>query len=633
VKIVNSKQVQYQLGLIHQVSRQQMQSQISNSRSGNQPISSGVEVNFGEFFYELNEKLQGPSRFDVWEEMSNDPHIKGGLRLNTLPLKKARWDIVPADKSPEAQDHADFCKANLLRIPTKKYGAEYFIQTPWKAQRIDEVLRFLQDGFALFVGTMKRVDLFKVFSRLQWVEPKTLQGTEPWVLDHDDTILGVKRTYQDPKSLNFVDEEIPARRLFLYGWEIIGARYPGNPLIRSQYGPWMRKDFIQRMGAIWAQKVGAPPPWGSYPQGTEHNTIRRFEEFVQSLRGTAPAEAYFFGEQGKEQDFQVGYAGADVGDVDRMRSLIDGENREISHGLGSVTQNLGETGTGNRALGGIIGMLEMVMVEAIGETIGEQETGGIGNLRGPIQVLIDENFGPQHSYPTLEVSNVNPLFFIQSVDKLAAAVNAGLVPKHPLVKRQVTEAWGFKLPDDAFEEEEKPPRRPPPGDKEGDEDEVDPTEDEKEGDGLDDEEPEEEPEEGLTVLEARLDRFRKRVAPLLEAAAGKEEATRKGGRFPRAPNRAETEIVRLQAVDEAFRVGEEETLGELKRINAMMIKDLMNRLESGKVSRRTLDGLRRSKFKGQRGAIVSLTEVFKRIGVTGTEHVEEELKRAEEILR
>lgn len=434
----------------------------------NQATASGVEISFGSLEYELNEKLRGEQRWATLERMTNDPRVKGTLRINTLPLLRATWKWEPATDDNEGQRAAALLNANLLRKPDLEagFGADFFIRTPW-IQRLSEILRFLQDGRAIFVGTLRSAPgLRQVFDRLQWLEPSTISGTKPWVLDKADNILAVRRDFTRPDTDEPVtDEEIPGSRLYLYGWEIVGARYDGKPLIRPLYGAWFRKDFVQRMGAIWAQKVGAPPPWGVYPSGwTDETTRGNFERFVQSLRGSAPTHTWGTFPMGKEGEKpEIHYAGAQEGEVDRMGALVDVENREIAAGAGGKTLLLGETQSGSRALGGTIGLLEMVMAETIVAFVVEFETHGAANLEGPASRLIRNNFGPAMPTPKLTASQVNPFELIELTDEIVQAKAVGLIPDHPLIRRQYTERVGFRgLPDEAFEQAPAPPI--PPGD-------------------------------------------------------------------------------------------------------------------------------------------------------------------------
>src|SRR5262245_32641825 len=110
-------------------------------------MSSGVEMTFGGFDYESNEKLHGEKRWDVYDKMEMDPHVKEGLLAKILPLMSAEWEIVPSDPDdPQQVEAAELCAANLLRHSSKVFGREYWCQTSWRGQRLAEVCDFLRAG-------------------------------------------------------------------------------------------------------------------------------------------------------------------------------------------------------------------------------------------------------------------------------------------------------------------------------------------------------------------------------------------------------------------------------------------------------------------------------------------------------
>lgn len=104
------------------------------------------------------------------------------------------------------------------------------------------------------------------------------------------------------------------------------------------------------------------------------------------------------------------------------------------------------------------------------------------------------------------------------------------------------------------------------------------------------------------------------------------EGAPSGGNF-RAPTKLEAEVVSLAVVTEAYRVGERDCLQALRGIRVAMRTDLMRRLAAGKVTTRNLDGLRRSKFRGQKKAEGALVDVFVDVGTKGMDHARSEIKR------
>lgn len=80
---------------------------------------------------------------------------------------------------------------------------------------------------------------------------------------------------------------------------------------------------------------------------------------------------------------------------------------------------------------------------------------------------------------------------------------------------------------------------------------------------------------------------------------------------------------------ESFRVGERDVLAVLRETRIDMIADLLKRLSAGKITARNLDGIRRSKFKGMKGALGALGAALTSVGEAGMGHVTDELDRQE----
>ncbi len=565
--------------------------------------ASGVPITWGEFDYELNEAFRGRDKWVTLAKMTSDPHVKGALRVNTLPLVNAKWEIKPASEDERDLEIADFVSAVLLRKPTEKYGREYWTETSWTAQRLPEILSMLEYGFAMFAKSWRPVGGKHVLDRLTWLEPSSVDPHGWRVDEKTDEFLGVFRTYNSPGGMPQLQDPIEAEDLALYVWDMKGARFEGTPFIRAMYGPWYRKDFVQRMATIWAQKVGAPPPIGAYPQSWSDEEITRFKTFVRELRGTAPSHAFFVGPKGSDGEAaDVSYAGSETGEIDRSRSVIEMENQEIAHVGGTKHMLLGETARGARAVADSQQKLEMLQVRAIGEIICEWETHGIGNMPGLIEELVDRNFRGVQAYPCLTVSNVSPGEQLETLDGLIAAKTAGLIPDHPDLRRQVTERLGYVLPDEAYEIEPAEMLQPPgPNGKPQPEPEEDPEDDPQEDRGA------------LTTTDT--------------ATLGLLDPVGSAGSRRRPLTRLEAEYVNLGAVEEAFRVGQVDCEIALKSALRMVKDEIKKRVADGKISRRSIDTQRRSRFRGMGRAMAELLPPMVATGEQGVQHVADELER------
>ena len=479
-------------------------------------VSAGTDITYGRFDYDSNRALHGADKYTIFDKMEADPHVKGLLLDKALPLLTAEWEVKAASDKPKDIEVAEFCAANLLRKPSDQFGREYWLETSWKAQRLPEVLSMLLDGFALFVSSWRRVGTRVVYDRLQWVEPDTIDGTRPWDIDDEDRIVAVNRKLSTPQDNYQYDAKVPAERLKLYVWDLKGARFEGRSFVRAMYGAWLRKEFLLRQSAIWAQKVGAPMPIVHYPPGMSPAQIAKVKQIARAARGNSPAEGYaVFPKDDAGNKVDVEYAGAEHHEVDRMRGLIDGENKEIHQGGRDSSAMLGETGGGgSRALGESKGKGEIKLTQAIGEIVSEWENHGVANLTGTLEELVNRNYTVA-AYPELVCSKIDPF---EDFGETLEAWKAGIIPPTPEARRQIVEGTlGLNLSDDSYEIETPPelPAAPPPG---------------QPGEQVDDDNPPGDDEAAMSARLAAKEDFRQRIAPLL--APSQEGTPRSGRRFP-----------------------------------------------------------------------------------------------------
>jgi len=482
-------------------------------------VASGVPMGSrGEFDYEFNELLTGTKGVATLELMEADPHIKGALRSNMLPLLSADWEYKAASDKPRDKEVAEFCNANLLRRNSDQFGCEFWCQTSWEGQRLVEILQMLLYGYSVFHKSTRTVGTKRVFDRIQWLEPITIDGSEPWKLDDFDNIVGVNRRLTTPNQVFKFDEFVPADKMALYAWDMRGARYGGRPFVRSMYGAWLRKDTKLRAGTIWASKAGAPMPMGSYPENWTKPVIAAFETAVKASRGTAMAEAFFVGPKSADGNkAEINFAGADL-DVERgMTQLIEMENQEISHAAATGSEMLGETKTGSRAVGDTQQSRERQQIEAVARCVAEIEMHGIANLPGLRDELIAMNYADVKEGPELQFSGLTPNEELENFGEIVKAWTAGIIPKTEESRKQIVQRLGIELPDEAFEIEEPPPLPatvPPQSTRP-----VDSTQD-----------PPTEQPASIAAAASDIDAFRSRIQGLLKPS--REGAPGNGGRFP-----------------------------------------------------------------------------------------------------
>ncbi len=579
--------------------------------------SSGVKRSGDQFDYEFNSNLKGKQRLLTFDKMLADPHVAGAMLNITLPLRNAEWEMQPASKDDRDVEIAEFCAANLLQQSSDRYGPEFYIREPWKAQRLPEILTSLSHGFSIFKKVWKSVGTKVVYERLQWLETSSVDP-RGFILDGTDNITSILRTYTNAGNLTpQLQEPLEPEGIALYVWGLLGARYEGTPFIRPLYGPWWRNDKVQKWSTIGAQKAAAGVPIVQYPRGASTETKLNAVKLARAMRGEAPAEAYAAFQQGDDgQMVEVKYAGSDL-KIDSMRGLIDGNNADMAHGAKSKSQLLGETASGSRALGQSLGMTDSLLPEAVAETIADQESCGVANIQGVLFELVNRNFGSVRALPKLIAPKLNQFEKLAMVKQVVELVNAKVLPRHEALSRQVANWFDFDLPDEAFEvlADIPEPLLAPPGQPPTDPNKpvvVPPT-------------PAEGDQPGDVAAAAALSahsEFKSRIEHLLEPNGG---ARRLPGSF-RAPNFLESRFVNLAAVDGAIRKGTRDGASVMGQAHRRMIADLMGRLKRGEVTARNLEGQSRSLFKGRKKAERELRVVLKATGESAMGDVENEIE-------
>lgn len=601
--------------------------------------ASGVKNTMGRFDIELNSELKGDRRWDTLQRMETDPHVKGALRLSILPLIKADWSFTPASDDPRDIEIAHFLDAALLRKTNEHFGREVWTQTSFRAQRLPEILTMLSNGFSMFAKSPWRAVGDKQVRDYHWLEPASVDPAG-WKLNRDDSLKEVQRTYRRPDSSFEFKEPIPADELSLYVWEMKGARFEGTPFIRPMYGAWYRKDVLQKLAVIFAQKVGAPLPLGDYPKNWSPDLIQKFIDFVEECKGGSPAHGWgAFPQDADGKGPHVEYVGSKVENVDRMRTLVDGENAEIAHGGGSKAQLAGETQFGSRSTADTQQTTESGMVEAVSIIVCEWMMHGVANLIGEAEEHTFRNFAGDPMVPTITVSKITAGEGLENMDLVFKGMTAGAIPKHREMKKQITERLGYTLPDEAYDEPD-PLTLVPPGGAAGQVPGARPAKDSKKDPKLDEfgdpikEDPAADDLTGL-ALRDQIDELRKipqgsRVFP--DGGGGAKPR----GWF-RAPTPFEQQFVGLAAIERGLTLHEQLYYSAAAPVLRKAERDIVARVRAGRINSGNFATLRLGKdgpnvkYRGELRR--SLLGVLRKVGKFGEEQVREEMARQRAVLR
>lgn len=415
-------------------------------------VSSGAKIRGGTFDYERAPELRSTKeRSETYRKMLwGDPHIAESIRALTLPLiARASWDVKPAEENAKGRLAVDLVSANLYNRTSKKFGREYFQFTPW-SQRLREILSFLSYGFSVFYKEWQRVDSQTVFRRLIWLEPETVQR---WNFEKGE-LVSISRQYSD-ESGEMRMEDLEVKDLALYGWDVVGARLEGLPLVRSMFGAWSRKEFLLRCKMIAAQRASVGIPWAKWDNSMvspPDDFDDKIEQMLANSLGSGIESLYF---SAPVPSLEMGYLQQPAGEIQKFDLLADAENLAIAHAGGTKSQMLGETQSGSRALSEPMMTFQYVLAEAIGSIVAEQEVWGVANVQGVVDDLILTNF-PEGSnlMPTICVENVDPDEKVRTIPLLITAIQSGAVARRPWLERDILTRLGFEVPEDALDDEQ-----------------------------------------------------------------------------------------------------------------------------------------------------------------------------------
>lgn len=584
-------------------------------------ISSGVDISMGRFNIEKTPEMMGRNRWAVYQKMANDQRISEVLRLNSLPLIQARWVMQPGGDSSKDHEIAEFVGANLYHFQSSKYGPEYWSMTPWIGQRLPEILDFNAAGFSMFHRSWKVVNGKLVVDHLKWLEPESVDPYG-WVLDNQDRIVEVQRTYKRPDGTIEHLDPLSGSDIQLYVRELRGARYEGVPILRVLYGAWLRRDRFLRWSLVHAQRAYSPSPIGYWGGGSGQGR-EEFEEFVER-QAVSPQEGDFFVVDATDKDNKttVEYPGSDI-DADRLASVTNAANSDIAHGGGAKTMIGGETEFGSRSVTDSQMGMEMMLVQATAMIVASQEFYGVGTQDGLIQRLVDENFEGAKGYPRLIATRVSTFDIDATLTRVAKLKVAGLIPDHPEIIKQVVALAGLdvseKIIQESWEETQRMKREKMQFDRAAQK-KFDRDNDSGEGGSGREPDVKKQMKDGETASDMSMLANASYIATLLEP----QEGARNRAYF-RQPNKLEG-FVDLGGVSMILTDTENAIRALLRNEKWAMTEEIVRRRKKKILVVRNIESQSRSKWKGQNVAVARLKNLLRDIAQRGAEDVARELK-------
>lgn len=199
---------------------------------------------------EWHPNLKGPKGAKIYEEMRDNDAVIGAV-LYTIEsyLRKAEWDVAPANDSPEALKEAEFLRSCM-----------HDMEVPWQ-DFISDVLSFLAYGYSLHeivykirVGPQETNPRFRsdhTDHRVGWraLALRPQATIDRWEIEPvGGEILGA---YQCPPNGGLHSEVyLPMNRCVLFRTRPYKNNPEGRSILRNAYRSWYLKKKLEEIEAI-----------------------------------------------------------------------------------------------------------------------------------------------------------------------------------------------------------------------------------------------------------------------------------------------------------------------------------------------------------------------------------------------
>jgi len=507
-------------------------------------LASGAEIDWGQFREEYLSELRGPRRVRALEELLTDPSVVKEIQTLKLPLYTANVRIeAPEDPTPEEQDAADLCNANLLRTAAGKYGREFYTETPW-LQRQHEILACLEYGFAVFLKERERVGDRIVFSRIRYLMPRTI---ERWYFTDLDQFVGIQQYARLAGSGRWYRQDIGAEDLAIYPWSVRGIVYEGVPLVRPMWKPFAIKRIVEKLEVINYQRQGAPPPTYEYGSDTPSQKEQDVaDEILESFRQGVTERSYFKVPHGARLGFMTQSTAANAEPILRQKVM------DIARVGGTQFTEAATQGTGSRAVAESQSGMTALITSAIAHYVAEMENSGVGPFPGVIEELVQMNFAKVKRLPRMVYGAVDKDAPTKQLPHVIAAKQNGAITWGATDEAELRQRLGWIARSDA-----------------------DDPDDEEDGDPR-----------LARLARVSLDEVRDELRAFREAPEGAVVIDRAGRRTPMKFEKAFADIGSIDARLEQFK---NQYLTRVQAVGAKIARDLGERIRSGQITGENAD--------------------------------------------
>lgn len=199
----------------------------------------------------------------TYQDMENDDQVKATLAFKRILVVGRKWALQPADKTPQAQEIADFVTWCMCKI-----NMDYVLR---------EACTAFQYGYSLgeLVWTRDTYDGKQVvcLEKLPHRDPKELYLK----IDTHGNYIGVQQ-----QSLGQIINIVP-EKTWLYSYDKHFGNLYGNSDLRAAYRSWWAKKFLINFWNVFLERMGAPMMTMKYPTGSSNDLKETLKSIMKNL--------------------------------------------------------------------------------------------------------------------------------------------------------------------------------------------------------------------------------------------------------------------------------------------------------------------------------------------------------------
>lgn len=396
--------------------------------------------------HEYNPSLQGDKWIEVVDKMLADPVVSGIWQFLIRPISAASWEIEPGkdeqDLEPEQREVANWVNACIFEKMADSW-----------VDHLNNFLTYLKYGRTVFE---KCFAFDPVENKWYWqrMAPRQAKTIIKWN-ENGGVLESITQQTQIPvkdKTMGmFKSVDIPATKLMYCVEGKEGNNYEGRSLFRSLYKPWFRKDTLEAIEALTAERFGMGIPQFKIPTGSGDKEKREAYRILANLAA--------------HENLGI----VTDNDWEFILHTMSGQGYDIQPAIHSCIEQmafamlvqfaiLGTTQSGSRAVGEVQQHPYYLAIKAITNDI-EQ------TWAGAIRELVDYNFSGVEDYPKLKcgrIENVDTERFSNMVKNL---YDAGLSVDDDGTESFIRDLVGLPPKDELPEDDDNPAPDKPAGTK------------------------------------------------------------------------------------------------------------------------------------------------------------------------